>query len=278
MPEYNPMEIAYKALVAYRDENAELDIDEVIGYLGEALSNNRQIYEFLEACRVDLVNTTTFAVDILSRLSGGNEKITKELVEEAYRKGIIELIVDPNLEAGTVAIVGEVWFSFGGQTAEEYGPESYKALIPEETIISKIYEVINYFRMGENTIDEYNYILCHIYEQLPEAVTRIVKSESVVQSMDTDVLINELIRRQTDVSDSIHQLIDQSGYIAYKLWTEDDVTSTLEEEGFAPTRDNVEIVLDTGMLKCLNNCSDQDWGIIREAIMACQDSLEEAEK
>lgn len=275
MSKHNPLKCAYTALVEYRDANAELDVDEVIGYIGEAMSTDivSDLEEGLEARLEDLVKITAFTANTLDRLSCGNAKITKELVTEAYRKGVIKLEVDPLLESGTVAFVGEVFFDFGGQIADEYGPESYKALVPEETIIREIYEAINDLR-----IDEYNYILCHIYEQLPEAVTRIVKSESVVQSMDTDVLINELIRRQTDVRDSIHQLIDQSGYIAYKLWTEDDVTSTLEEEGFAPTRDNVEIVLDTGMLKCLNNCSDQDWGIIREAIMECQDSLEEAVK
>lgn len=81
--------------------------------------------------------------------------ISKEQVARAYRNGTITLKVDPNMEAGTVAAIGEYWFYFGGIKAEEMNPEAYKEDVPEADIVSGIYDALDDFRFeGE---DEYAY-------------------------------------------------------------------------------------------------------------------------
>ena len=49
--------------------------------------------------------------------------ITLDMVEESIRNGKIRLVTDPNMERGTVCQIGDFWFYFGGETAEEMGPE-----------------------------------------------------------------------------------------------------------------------------------------------------------
>ena len=81
--------------------------------------------------------------------------ITKNIVASAYKRGIITLDIDPNMEAGTIARLGEYWFYFGGITAEEMNPDEYKTNVPETDIINEIFDVIDEFKT-ENP-DEYAY-------------------------------------------------------------------------------------------------------------------------
>lgn len=81
--------------------------------------------------------------------------ITKKDISSAYRRGIIRLDVDPNMEHGTVARIGDNWFYFGGITADEMNPEAYKINVLENDIICEIFDVIEEFKT-ENP-DEYAY-------------------------------------------------------------------------------------------------------------------------
>lgn len=60
-------------------------------------------------------------------------------------------------------------------------------------------------------------------------------------------------------------------YIATKLWCNDDVASVLEEHNIEPSKFNIEAVKNTGLLKGLEECSDGDWEIIKDAVVACKD-------
>lgn len=60
--------------------------------------------------------------------------------------------------------------------------------------------------------------------------------------------------------------ICRSDYIATKLWSREDVESTLIEEGYEGTKQEIDEVINTGYLKALGDCTDSDWDIIKYAI------------
>ena len=49
--------------------------------------------------------------------------ITKEKIKAGLHEGAVRLITDPNMESGTVCQIGELWFYFGGETAEDMTPQ-----------------------------------------------------------------------------------------------------------------------------------------------------------
>ena len=88
-----------------------------------------------------------FAKDRLSRIfSAGrtdhSSGITKEDIANGITDGIVRFIVDPNMEEGTVCEIGENWFYFGGQTAEEENPDDYLAHTPMSDIVREIFETL----------------------------------------------------------------------------------------------------------------------------------------
>lgn len=83
--------------------------------------------------------------------------ITKNMVKEGYKKGIIKLIPSPNYD-GIVCKIGDYWFYFGGITAEECDDvDEYKSVVLESDIVNDIYEVLNDFFCYGDCIDEYVY-------------------------------------------------------------------------------------------------------------------------
>ena len=49
--------------------------------------------------------------------------ITEDMVRSGIREHLITFIVDPNMGSGTVCSIGDSWFYFGGQEAEDAAPE-----------------------------------------------------------------------------------------------------------------------------------------------------------
>jgi len=66
-------------------------------------------------------------------------------------------------------------------------------------------------------------------------------------------------------------LIDRDDYFASKIWCEEDIATVLIENGYEDTEDNIQAVLGTGMLKVLNDCTDQDWQVITNAVEAAME-------
>lgn len=83
--------------------------------------------------------------------------ITKELIKSGIKEHLITFVVDPNMESGTVCRIGDSWFYFGGQTAEEMNPDDYLKNVPMDDIIREIYEVLDDFDKDEELRDEYAY-------------------------------------------------------------------------------------------------------------------------
>ena len=63
-------------------------------------------------------------------------------------------------------------------------------------------------------------------------------------------------------------LLNRSDFIATTLWTEEDIRKRLIENGYAGSDEEVSMVLNTGLLKNLGDCTDSDWQMIDDAINA----------
>ena len=88
--------------------------------------------------------------------------ITFDMVKSGYNSGLIKLIVSPHND-GIVCSIGDNWFYFGGQTAEEYKDvEKYKKDIPKDDIIKSIFEVLEEFQIEFE--DEYHYYEYYLRE------------------------------------------------------------------------------------------------------------------
>ena len=61
-------------------------------------------------------------------------------------------------------------------------------------------------------------------------------------------------------------LINRDDYVASVLWSKEDIASQMAEMGITPTEENIAKVINSGNLKRLNECSDQDWYVIKYAI------------
>lgn len=95
-------------------------------------------------------------------------RLTEEEILAALQDGRVQLVTDPNMGFGTVCQIGEHWFYFGGQTAEEMTPEKYRRFVPGEDIAREITEVLADLRQHSEFIDEYRYYLYYLRETKKE--------------------------------------------------------------------------------------------------------------
>lgn len=73
--------------------------------------------------------------------------------------------------------------------------------------------------------------------------------------------------------DEILDLLDRNLLVAAKIWYKEDIEAKLEEKGYAPLSDNVELVLEENLSKQLEQCTDDDWALIENAISECSGKL-----
>lgn len=92
--------------------------------------------------------------------------ITQDEILRGLDEGIVRLIVDPNMDYGTVAEIGGSWFYFGGMTAEEMTPEEYLRDIPKEDIARDICEVMQEFENEMDYSDEWAFYRAVLDETL----------------------------------------------------------------------------------------------------------------
>lgn len=98
--------------------------------------------------------------------------ITKEKIRNGIAKGIIRFIVEPGnievgIKTGTVCAIGEYWFYFGGQTAENESPDEFLKNADIEEVIDSIFAVLEDFRRDEDSFGaEYTYYEAILDENL----------------------------------------------------------------------------------------------------------------
>lgn len=84
------------------------------------------------------------------------QKITRKMIEDAYNEGLVKIIDSP-FGDGAVCQIGEYWFYFGGETAEEMTASEYVASVPKEDIINEIITALDDFYGNEMFEYEYPY-------------------------------------------------------------------------------------------------------------------------
>ena len=88
--------------------------------------------------------------------------ITKEMVLKGFDRGAVKLIVDPNMESGTVCQIGDLWFYFGGSEAEGMEPEEYLGCVPKDEIATEIVSALEDLKntYGSDEFEYYEAVLC----------------------------------------------------------------------------------------------------------------------
>lgn len=69
-------------------------------------------------------------------------------------------------------------------------------------------------------------------------------------------------------------LLYEMGYFSYRLWCREDLAAVLVEKGFSGSDENVAAVLNTGLGKHIDDCTDREWMMIEYAIDEVRASLE----
>ena len=77
--------------------------------------------------------------------------------------------------------------------------------------------------------------------------------------------------------DDIHKLLDKY-FIAYKLWSTEDIECELARLGYEPSDENVATVLNHMWVRGLSECTDSDWEIINQGIAYAKDELKKEDK
>ena len=75
-----------------------------------------------------------------------------------HEKGVVKFVLEPGNEVGTVCQIGDTWFYFGSNEADECIPDEYIALVGLRFAIEEVYDLLNGCGgMAEYDPDEYAY-------------------------------------------------------------------------------------------------------------------------
>ena len=98
-------------------------------------------------------------------------KITKEMLEKGYEKGLVRITArDASEELEPVAVIGEYWFYAFGMEAESRTVAEFLKNTPAEDIINDIYTTLEAFREDPDDYEaEYGYYASYLREHLQDA-------------------------------------------------------------------------------------------------------------
>lgn len=89
--------------------------------------------------------------------------ITKSMIANGYKDGIVFLISSPN--DGSIACqIGESWFYFAGMEDEFMTPEEYESSYTEDEIVNNIAATLYDFESDDVFEDEYWYYYYYLKE------------------------------------------------------------------------------------------------------------------
>lgn len=135
-------------------------------------------------------------------------------VINAYESGVITLDINPRSGNGTVAVIDDEWFCFGGDSAHELYPQAYVEIVPEEEICEEIAEAIENMRFSEPKKYEYCTIriaecqpwhiaphkTAELFQRLSDECIRSLKEDDVpFTDAGVQALINSRIRHNGGV-------------------------------------------------------------------------------
>ena len=99
-----------------------------------------------------------------------------EQVMDGMEHGDIAVVDSPN-DDGAVCQIGENWFYFGGQEAEDMTAAEYLANVPKNEIAKEILGTLEDFRHDPDFADEYGYYEAFLNERAAER--DVVKSVEI---------------------------------------------------------------------------------------------------
>ena len=70
-------------------------------------------------------------------------RFSPEMVRRNIDSGQISFILDPLLGVGTVASIGDHWFYFGGETAEQENPVKFLQNTPMDDLVREVTDALN---------------------------------------------------------------------------------------------------------------------------------------
>ena len=79
-------------------------------------------------------------------------------------------------------------------------------------------------------------------------------------------------RKEKIMENIISALENNPDIVAWKVWTKDDIKECLEEDGFLPSDENVDLVMQA-VREGLSDCNDYDWSVIHDAIYGMTEDL-----
>ena len=82
--------------------------------------------------------------------------ITLEQITAGMEHGDIAIVDSPHGD-GAVCSIGDYWFYFGGQSAEDMSASEYLANVPKDEIAKEILGTLENFRHDPGFTDEYGY-------------------------------------------------------------------------------------------------------------------------
>lgn len=93
---------------------------------------------------------------------------------------------------------------------------------------------------------------------------------AVDQLKETDQFKEKVLSRPKVVQNLDHD----ENIVAWKIWTRDDIAGCLEEKGFEPSEENIDVIhCQTDVSDMLSSCTDGDWQCIYTEIGRKKDSL-----
>ena len=143
-------------LEAYFDQHYGKHADEAAFYPDPA--PNMWRFEVPSLCiEVELTEEDGKVTEKIGITRAGH--ITESEILPGLQSGRVRLVINPLQESGTVCRIGDHWFYFGGQTAEEMTPEEYRRCVPDEDIAREIAETLADFRRHSEFLNVYRYYL-----------------------------------------------------------------------------------------------------------------------
>lgn len=201
--------------------------------------------------------------------------ISKEMFIAAYRDGVIKFeACSTNPQRVLCQITDTFGILLEKPDANPLPPEAYKTDTPEDEAMNILFNSTQ--KLGGIVYAELEIFLAKKYPNLTKVQ---MGSSLMLQLVSDEELVKELLRRKAKLShSSVHQILENAGYIASKLWSEEDLASQLVEDGYTASEENIAAVMNTGYLKALGECTDSDWQVISGAISAAEEYLEKAEE
>lgn len=127
--------------------------------------------------------------------------ITKEQVQMGFEKGILNLVANPEMETGTVCMIGNQWFCIS-DTADRLSPEEYLKTVSMPIVYEEVYKALDGMDKEEGFDDMYSYCaaVLSLVDEEPDRGHNIVQQQDK-HKYQAGTEIMKAVNIQWDVDD-----------------------------------------------------------------------------